>query len=406
MLRVLMEPEATPSQEFLDQIQEKVQRGSYQRLFYDITGWSMPLTYHVEAYEVGEIPGVATELVTEAVEVEGEVVNPGAEYGFLVPYDSNAALEVLARFRREGLIFRVALEPFTVDGRPFGPGTLAVFGRENGNPDLGSIVADVAEESGATVVGVDGPLSEEGRHVGSNVNLVPVPGGRIAVAMDRPVDPTDFGSIWYMFERTYGIEFTALRFEELAEADLDEYGVIILPDGNYAGVRSALAVDVAAHLKAWIQRGGRLVALRNASAWVARKDFGITDARVKDPGEEAGAVVPQIPGAIMRARVADPEHPLAFGYRDEIPVMVWSRLAFEGPAGMEAPIRIAEAERARVSGFAFPESLEYVGGTPYVVRERRGEGTVVLFLDDPNFRSFWEGLTRMFFNAVFFSGVS
>jgi len=25
----------------------------------------------------------------------------------------------------------------------------------------------------------------------------------------------------------------------------------------------------------------------------------------------------------------------------------------------------------------------------------------VLFLDDPNFRLFWDGLTRLFFNAVF-----
>jgi hypothetical protein len=64
-------------------------------------------------------------------------------------------------------------------------------------------------------------------------------------------------------------------------------------------------------------------------------------------------------------------------------------------------VRIAEKDRARVSGFVFPESLTHVAGTPYVVRERRGQGSIVLFLDDPNFRLFWDGLTRLFFNAVF-----
>jgi hypothetical protein len=42
-----------------------------------------------------------------------------------------------------------------------------------------------------------------------------------------------------------------------------------------------------------------------------------------------------------------------------------------------------------------------VAGSPYVVRDRRGAGSVVLFLDDPNFRLFWDGLRRLFINAVF-----
>ena len=91
-----------------------------------------------------------------------------------------------------------------------------------------------------------------------------------------------------------------------------------------------------------------------------------------------------------------------YGYSEtELPVMVWSALAFEANAPVEAPLRIADATRARVSGFVFPESIEHVAGTPYVVRDPRGQGSVVLFLDDPNFRLFWDGLTRLFFNALF-----
>ena len=80
--------------------------------------------------------------------------------------------------------------------------------------------------------------------------------------------------------------------------------------------------------------------------------------------------------------------------------MVWSALAFAPGPSAETPIRIADAASARVSGFVFPESLTHVAGTPYVVRERRGQGAVILFLDDPNFRLFWDGLSRLFFNAV------
>ena len=104
----------------------------------------------------------------------------------------------------------------------------------------------------------------------------------------------------------------------------------------------------------------------------------------------------------MRATITDPGNTLTFGYQNgDLPVMVWSGLAFEANAAVEAPIRIADAAQAKVSGFVFPESLTHVAGSPYVVRDRRGAGSVVLFLDDPNFRLFWDGLTRLFFNAVF-----
>jgi hypothetical protein len=112
--------------------------------------------------------------------------------------------------------------------------------------------------------------------------------------------------------------------------------------------------------------------------------------------------LPVVPGTIFRATITDARHPLIYGYVEtEMPVMLWSALAFDSDSPVEAPLRIADAGRARVSGFVFPESLAHVAGSPYVVRDRRGAGSVVLFLDDPNFRLFWDGLRRLFINAVF-----
>jgi hypothetical protein len=224
--------------------------------------------------------------------------------------------------------------------------------------------------------------------------------------MDRPVSPPGYGHIWYTLEQLYGVDFTALSFDRLTSVDLQKYGVLILPDGGYGSVHQAVAADVAAKLRSWVEKGGTLIGVRGGSAWIATDSYGLTSARVRRPATAQPPVrLPAVPGAIFRAAIADARHPLVYGYDEtELPVMVWSALAFDAAAPVEAPVRIADAARARVSGFVFPESLAHVAGTPYVLRERRGVGSVVLFLDDPNFRLFWDGLTRMFFNAVFLGG--
>jgi hypothetical protein len=408
LLRILMEPEARFSQEFLDQVEEEraraEARGETSRIFYDVTGWSMPLTYHLEAYEVAELP-TATERVEAGAGSQGTVVNPGARHGFLVDYASNAAVDALVRFQKEGLLHRVVTEPLTIEGRRFSSGSLAVFHQENPGRDLRAIMTGLAEERGVTVVGVDGPISEEGPHLGSG-RVAPVPRVRIAVVMDRPVHANTYGHIWYTFERRVGVGFTALPFSRLLGADLSAYDVLILPDGSYGSVHPGEAADVARRLAGWVEEGGRLIGLRGGAAWLAREDLGITSARLRPLPEGRVTGLPVVPGAILRARVTDPFHPLLLGYEDEeIPVMVWSSLALDPDARVESPIAIAGPDRSRVSGFAFPENLEHLSGSPYAVRDRRGRGAVILFLDDPNFRLYWDGLTRMFFNAVFFGSL-
>ena len=79
------------------------------------------------------------------------------------------------------------------------------------------------------------------------------------------------------------------------------------------------------------------------------------------------------------------------------------RLAFEPDPAIAAPLRFAESSRLHLAGFAYPDSLERLAGTPYALAERVGSGHIVLFLDDPNFRIYWQGLSRLFLNSLVLS---
>ena len=443
LLQVLLEEEARFSEDFLDYVEQHRERRSDPSFghpdiwtsadaFYDITAWSVPLTYDLKTWEVAAADGmpppedsvlVASEdPLADPSPTPGEFRDPDAGYAFLVAGDSDHAARAAAQFLGAEIPFRVGTAAFTVGEERYGRGALLAFAAEAPDGvDLRSILEELAA-TGARIQGVEGPLTASGPHLGSD-QFVPVVPGRVAMVMGGPVRPSAYGSPWFLFERRFGLPFTALAWERLAATDLRSYRILILPDGGYpdpgSDPRARRTLD---HLEEWTERGGVLIAMRGASAWLAGDDVSWTRTRLKpgfasksafmtdggrpdDPGPEGtGAEQPAevVPGAILRA-LPNAESFLSFGYEEPFPVMVWSSLAFEPDPSVAAAARFPEdPDELLGSGFAFPDSLERLAGTPYVVTERVGSGRVILFLDDPNFRLFWDGLTRLFMNGVLF----
>lgn len=443
LVQVLLEQDARFSEEFLDYVDEHRRRRGDPSFghpdiwtsadaFYDITAWSVPLTYRLDAWTVGvaDLPPPAgseaaslEDPATDPSPTRGELRNPDAGYALVVAGESDHAIRAATWLRQAGVPFRVATAAFEVDGTNFGRGALLVFTAEARDlAALRSGLADLAD-SGARVLGLNDPLTTSGPHLGSD-QFIQVARSGIAMVMGGPVRPSAYGSPWYLFERRFGLPFTALSWERLAATDLRDYGVLILPDGGYPDPESdPIAARTLAHLEAWTRNGGVLIGMRGASAWLAGEGTSWTRTRLKagfaaksafmtdggrpdDPEPDAvDEVTPAevIPGAILRA-LPNPESFLSFGYEEPFPVMVWSSLAFEPDPAVAAAARFPEdPDELLGSGFAFPDSLSRLAGTPYLVTERVGAGRVVLFLDDPNFRLFWDGLTRLFMNAVLFA---
>jgi hypothetical protein len=65
--------------------------------------------------------------------------------------------------------------------------------------------------------------------------------------------------------------------------------------------------------------------------------------------------------------------------------------------------RYAAADRLRIGGLLWPTAAQKLAGTPYLVEEAVGEGKLILFADDPNFRLMLRGLRRLFMNAVLYA---
>jgi hypothetical protein len=131
------------------------------------------------------------------------------------------------------------------------------------------------------------------------------------------------------------------------------------------------------------------VALRNSSLLASR--LGLTTATAAEPTSD-------IPGSLIRVEL-DARSPLRKGVGRTAWAMYEYDLVWDAPADA-TPIRYPMAGDPDwfVSGFADGE--EQLHGTSAVVDQAYGDGRVVLFGFEPNFRGFTDGTAKILRNAI------
>jgi len=106
-------------------------------------------------------------------------------------------------------------------------------------------------------------------------------------------------------------------------------------------------------------------------------------------------------GAHLRIEL-DPELWLSWGLPDELPVLAQARDTLVAAPPVQVPARFAKLDRLHLGGLLWPEAAGRLAETAYVTRESVGRGQVVLFLNDPEFRSWTVGTRRMLTNAILY----
>ncbi len=123
-------------------------------------------------------------------------------------------------------------------------------------------------------------------------------------------------------------------------------------------------------------------------------------------------------GTILAADL-DEQHWLTFGERSPVPLMVSTNVAYLAMTniqsqdrllddattrmtGVQVAARFAGRDGIRLSGLLWPEARERWSDTVGVSRETLGNGQIILFAMQPNFRAYFHGGERLLLNAIFF----
>ncbi len=260
--------------------------------FYDITAWSLPLAFGVEAYWTEDIVPVSATKMDDSSHITtvprpfliGLGVIARASIAYIIPYDRDGAASLVYRLQREGFRLAIATRRLTAGGRDWPRGTIVV--RVSRNPDtLHEAMSRLASETSVEVTAVNTGFNETGETGIGSENVISLKRPRIIVAADDAVSQTSYGSIWHLFER-FGVDFTAMTIANIKRAELDKYNVIVLPDGSAAGYFAAFGKAGVDTLRGWVSRGGTLVCIKGAGVFAALKDVNLTSSRLVGSEED------------------------------------------------------------------------------------------------------------------------
>jgi len=235
---------------------------------------------------------------------------------------------------------------------------------------------------------------------------------RIMVLSHEPTRATTFGAVYALLDQRFGLEFSAVRAQDFASADLSRYNVIVLPDGSAAGYQRLLGEAGVGRLKGWIEEGGTFVGIKGGAAFTTREGVELTDvelvSEVPDPAakseseteEPAKKPLENIPGAIFKATV-NTDYYLGLGYPKEIAVQV--RGDFHLSQTKKGVNVVTFPASSHMMGHVWEDTEEILSDKVYLADVPVGRGHVILFANDPTFRGFWRGLDRLVLSTILFT---
>jgi hypothetical protein len=433
LVRNLLDPTTPMDPDFVQrQIELRSQRRPDE--IYDITAWSLPLLWDVEAIAADRVPEVAAPPVPSDLGAtpstyhrpvgRTQVPSP-ARVGWLVPWNS-AGVALVAEALRTDVTVRALGGATTWNGREFGIGT-AFFPVGDDPDDLRERLGAMASRHGAEVVPLDSGFKDGGVSLGSNrTRALELP--RVMLVWGEPAQSYSAGWARFVLEQRYGIPVTAVRGDRAGRVRLDDYDVVVLPEGGYSSAwPGEEGID---DLRDWMRAGGTLVTMGESSRWAARVGLLATSTELRGGAPEFGGVgggraeappeqpvdpiesiVPErelpepTPGAILNVDL-DPEHWLASGTDGRIGAMV------DGPR-VFSPIRLDDGTNVGryaglddlvAGGIVWEEARPQLVHKAWLVHQPEGGGELVAFAEDPNYRAYAEASMLIFANAVLLGG--
>lgn len=381
-------------------------------LFYDITSWTMPLAYGLPSAELTAAQfnaQVTGEKIQDVAFGKGEIVGGKSEYAYLLDwndFNAPAALyELAGRF-----IVKVATNPFemTIGGssRKFNYGTIMVPVKlQSASSDqIYSQVQAVAEKYGLKFFGMTTGNVSSGSDLGSS-RMATVTRPSIAMLVGPGVNATDAGEAWHLLDQKFNIPATHLEISRFNTVDVARYNTLIMVDGSYADLNKD-------KLRAWVQGGGTLILNEEAIQWAAQNGISnVTFKRTKSPVDSTVRLdyvdreqidgAQQMSGAIFGAE-ADLTHPLAYGYSQPTISLFKANRVFMEKSKNPYATPFVYKDKPLQSGWLSKENADVIRNSAAVIVNTVGSGRVINIADNPNFRAFWLGGSKLFMNAVFF----
>ena len=379
-------------------------------LTYDITAWSLPYAHGFKAI-------ASTIKVSSRKDVMVDTANNEIDqnaYAYVSKWNSLEDASFLAALLQADVRVRFSEKDFTIEGNSYAKGTLIILRGDNKtNKEFDKQITSIAQNNNRKLTPVQTGFVSSGKDFGSS-SVNPINKQKVAVISGKGTSSLSFGEIWHFFENQLHYPLTALDTDYINRVDLDEYDVLIIPNGYYSSILNKSGLE---KINNFAQAGGTVIAIGTALRSFANKEGFALKSKKPTKGKEnktanltayedtrRNRANTLITGAIFKSKV-DNSHPLAFGYDD---VYFSLKLNNASYAYLQNGSNVAYFNKSatNLAGFAGKKALKNIPESLLFGEERKGSGSIIYMVDNPLFRSFWDNGKLFFVNAIFFRNSS
>ncbi|CAM4088210.1 M14 metallopeptidase family protein [Pseudoalteromonas byunsanensis] len=392
------------------------QKNFKDNTFYDVSGWTLP-----HAFNLPFEPLKNTRALKLGADVwqkpsrasKSELVN-GYAFGF--SWQQFNAPKMLNFLLKNDVEARVALEEFsastTAGVLQFKAGSIVIPAGLQKNEKWLELLNQAQSRFEIDVHSIQSGLTSNGIDLGSRF-MRPVQSPQVLLVGGEGVSQYELGEMWYHLDRHLELAPSVVEQARISQISLEDYSHIILVDGNYSQFTELLKNK----LNNWIKKGGVIWGHKRGAKWlvdnqllkaqsISRQEmseqFDTKQLLYKD--RDHLSAKQRIAGAIFATQM-DLSHPLSFGLQRELlPVFknsTWLLKPTERPF-----LTVGRyADSPQLAGYTAPENVTKIANNASVIAHRLGRGTVIAMTDNPVFRGYWYGTSKVVTNALFFGGL-
>ncbi|MFZ9504734.1 MAG: M14 family zinc carboxypeptidase [Cyclobacteriaceae bacterium] len=378
-------------------------------IFYDASTWSLVHAFNMPHAELRTPIVKGNQIKTTPVK-SPSVVGSGA-YAYLIELTDYNAHRAIWQLQQAGVVVKTAFRPFTttINGKEkkFGYGTLIipVSGQPLDKSKLETILKSISSDCNIDIHSVETGYNVSGIDLGSNFSqtLRPV---KAIMLMGNGIMANEAGETWHLLDQRIGMPITKVDVANLGRVQWSEYNVLIMVNGNYNLDKTT--VD---RIRGWLQSGGTLITFKGASEWAIRQGLAKQKLVPQDTTQKAKRLnfedaantegARSIGGSIFQVDL-DLTSPIGFGFTDRKVSVYRNGLTFLQPSKNPYTNTAVYTSNPLIGGYLHKSQIKRVANSAAILINPEGQGRIILFADNPNFRGIWYGTNKLFLNALFF----
>ena len=378
-------------------------------IFYDASTWSLVHAFNMPHAELRTPPTKGEQLLAAPEKLTKPVIQ--VAYSYLIELTDYRSHRAIWQLQQAGVVTKTAFKPFSavVDGKEkkFGYGTLIIpaSGQAMNKQQLVSALTTISNDCKIDIHGVQTGYSLSGIDLGSNLSQTIKPVKAIML-MGNGVMANEAGETWHLLDQRIGMPITKVDVSNIGRVQWSDYNVLIMVNGTYMFDKT-----VTDRIKSWVQSGGTLITFKGASEWAIRQglakqklvpaDTSGRSSRLNFEDAAATEGAKAIGGSIFQADL-DLTSPIGFGFTDRKISVYKNSLTFLQPSKNPYTNIAVYTANPLIGGYLHKSQKKRVANSAAVLLNPEGQGRIILFADNPNFRGIWYGTNKLFLNALFF----